>query len=60
MAVRTSCRQPADALPGTGDVCAERIAMATFAVMQGASLVRVHDVRATAHAVRLLVGTVAA
>jgi dihydropteroate synthase len=36
------------------------LAMATFAMMQGASLVRVHDVRATAHAVTLLVGAVAA
>jgi dihydropteroate synthase len=36
------------------------LTMATYVLMQGAALVRVHDVRATAHAVKLVSGAVAA
>jgi len=36
------------------------LTMATYVLMQGAALVRVHDVRATAHAVMLVSGAVAA
>ena len=36
------------------------LATATFALAHGASLVRVHDVRATVNAVRLLTAEVAA